>query len=207
MAKTLYLPGAGGSASYWSDVAALLGGEGTFLSWPGLGSEPHSPLVRGIDDLAAMVLAELTQPTNIVAQSMGGLVAVKVALAAPRMVRRLVLAVTSAGLPVAELGGADWRPDYKREYPNAASWIMSVREDLSAELGAIDMPTLLLWGDADPISPPVVGARLASLLPNARLYVVPGGNHDLAQTHAAEIAPLIDAHLRSSPSPQPDQRH
>jgi pimeloyl-ACP methyl ester carboxylesterase len=202
MAKTFYLPGAGGSASYWSDVASLLGGESTFLSWPGLGAEPHSPLVRGIDDLVTLVLEQLTEPTNIIAQSMGGLVAVKVALAAPHMVRRLVLAVTSAGLPVADLGGANWRPDYKREYPNAASWIMSLREDLSAELGTLDTPTLLLWGDNDPISPPAVGARLAALLPMARLHVVSGGSHDLAQTHAAEIAPLIAAHLRATVDPQ-----
>jgi pimeloyl-ACP methyl ester carboxylesterase len=57
------------------------------------------------------------------------------------------------------------------------------------------MPTLLLWGDSDPISPIRVGERLASLLPNAHLHIVQGGDHDLAETHAAAIGPLIDKHL------------
>jgi pimeloyl-ACP methyl ester carboxylesterase len=69
------------------------------------------------------------------------------------------LTVTSAGLPVADLAGMDWRPNYKREYPGAAARVMSVREDWSAELLAIDKPTLLLWGGADSISPP--GGRVA----------------------------------------------
>jgi hypothetical protein len=34
------------------------------------------------------------------------------------------------------------------------------------------------------------------LLPKARLHVVPGGGHDLAQTRAADLAPLVEAHLR-----------
>jgi pimeloyl-ACP methyl ester carboxylesterase len=40
-----------------------------------------------------------------------------------------------------------------------------------------------------------VGRRLASLLPQAHLVVLPGGTHDLAMERAAEVAPLIDRHL------------
>jgi pimeloyl-ACP methyl ester carboxylesterase len=68
--------------------------------------------VNGIDDLVAMVLDHMDEPVNIVAQSMGGLVAVKAALVAPEKLSRLVLAVTSAGVPVADLGGSNWRSDY-----------------------------------------------------------------------------------------------
>jgi pimeloyl-ACP methyl ester carboxylesterase len=55
---------------------------------------------------------------------------------------------------------------------------------------------LLLWGDRDPISPLAVGERLRVLAPDARLHVVAGGEHDLAVTHAGELAPLVAAHLR-----------
>ena len=73
----------------------------------------------------------------------------------------------------------------------------------------VAMPALLLWGDCDPISPVRVGERLASLLPNAHLHVVQGGDHDLAETHASVIAPLIDEHLRSEAQPiiPPDLAH
>ena len=59
----------------------------------------------------------------------------------------------------------------------------------------ITAPTLLLWGDVDAISPAAVGRHLAERIPDAQLHVVPGGDHDVAQTHAAELAPLIERHL------------
>lgn len=198
MTKMLFLPGAGGSAAFWRPLADRLdaGRARHFFAWPGLGDEPHNPAVRGLDDLVSMVLAELDAPADLIAQSMGGLVAVKVALAAPGKVRRLVLAVTSGGVPARALGGADWTADYRQAFPRAASWITEAREDLSPQLPTLTVPTLLLWGDADPISPLAVGHRLLELLPHARLHVVRGGDHDLAQNRVDEIAPLVADHLR-----------
>jgi pimeloyl-ACP methyl ester carboxylesterase len=195
MTKTLFLPGAGASASFWKPIADLAGLDGAFFTWPGLGNEPATPGVTGIDDLVAMVLDHMDEPVNIVAQSMGGLVAVKAALVAPEKLSRLVLAVTSAGVPVADLGGSNWRSDYYRAYPHAAPWIGEASEDLSDQIMSIKAPTLLLWGDSDPISPVAVGERLLSLLPNANLHVVHGGDHDLAQTHTPAVANLIKHHF------------
>jgi len=198
MTKTLFLPGAGASAAFWKPAADLSGLDGTFFAWPGLGNEPATPCVNGIDDLVAMVLDHMSEPVNIVAQSMGGLVAVKAALAAPGKLNGLVLAVTSAGVPVADLGGSNWRPAYYRTYPQAAQWIGEANEDLSIRIMSIEAPTLLLWGDNDPISPVAVGERLVSLLPNAVLHVVRGGDHDLAQTHALTVADLIKHHFATA---------
>lgn len=197
MVKLLFLPGAGASAAFWRPVAARLDTDRPmhFLAWPGLGNAPHDPNVRGIDDLVAMVVAALDEPADLIAQSVGGLVAVRAALQAPDKVRRLVLTATSAGVPMAELGGADWRAAYRRDYPQAASWITALREDLSPRLGAVAAPTLLLWGDADAISPPAVGRRLLSLLPHATLHIIAGADHDMAQTHVADVAARIAAHL------------
>jgi pimeloyl-ACP methyl ester carboxylesterase len=198
MPDLLFLPGAGGSPGFWRPVAQHLGLDRPmhFFSWPGLGDEPPDPAIRGLDDLVAMVCARLDGPADLVAQSMGGLVAVRVALAAGGKVRRLVLAATSGGVPVADLGGADWRPAYRQKFPQAASWIGDVRQDLSAQIGRLEAPTLLLWGDADAISPPAVGERLLALLPHATLHIVHGGDHDLARTHADKVARLIAGHLR-----------
>jgi pimeloyl-ACP methyl ester carboxylesterase len=123
MSKVLFLPGASGSASFWKPVADRAGVDGVFFAWPGLGDEPALPDINGIDDLIDLVADEVTEPVDIVAQSMGGLIAIKLALAFPGMVKRLVLAVTSGGVPVADLGGSDWRPDYFAAYPRAATWI------------------------------------------------------------------------------------
>ncbi|MFT3965408.1 MAG: alpha/beta fold hydrolase [Sphingobium sp.] len=193
--KTLFLPGAGASAAFWRPVADRLGPGGTLLHWPGLGNEAPDPAINGMDDLVALVLRHMDEPVNIVAQSMGGYVALRAALAAPAMVRRLVLAVTSGGVPVSDLGGSDWRADYRRNFPRAAHWIADPVPDLSEAIRSIRVPALLLWGDADPISPVAVGERLLSLLPHARLHVVPGADHDLAHDHAALVAGLIGSHL------------
>jgi len=198
--QMLFLPGAGASASFWRPVADRLDPARPrhFFAWPGLGDEPHDPEVQGLDDLVSMVLAELDGPSDLIAQSLGGLVALRVALSAPDKVRRLVLTVTSGGVPVHDLGGADWRAEYRRDFPNAAAWITDANqtgEDLSAKLGSIDKPILLIWGDTDLISPLAVGEKLHQLLPHSRLRVISGGGHDLAQTHATEVAALVAEHL------------
>lgn len=190
-----FLPGAGGSAAFWHPVAGRLPADRPhhFFSWPGLGAEPPDPAISSLDDLVALVLAKLDAPTDLVAQSMGGLVAVRVALAAPHKVRRLVLTATSAGVPMT--GAQDWRPLYREAYPDAGAWIADPQPDLSAQIASIAAPTLLLWGDKDPISPVTVGQTLLSLLPDAKLMVIEGGAHDLAVTHADRVAALIAAHL------------
>lgn len=111
----------------------------------------------------------------------------------------MVLAATSGGLPMAEHGAQDWRPAFRAAHPRVPEWFAICDEDLSARLPSISVPTLLLWGDADPISPVGVGQRLASLLPASRLVVLSGGSHAMALEKADQVAPLIDRHLSSPP--------
>ncbi|WEK48651.1 MAG: alpha/beta fold hydrolase [Candidatus Kaistia colombiensis] len=199
-----FLPGAGGSASFWRPVSERLelAEDRRFFAWPGLGNEPPDPDVRSIDDLVGRVLDALAAapgPSVLVAQSMGGYVAMQAALAVPHRIRRIVLTVTSAGVPMGELGASNWRESYRASFPQAAGWIADPTEDLSARLPGISAPCLLLWGDSDPISPVAVGERLLGLLPHARLHILAGADHDLAITHAAEVAALIQTHLQEAP--------
>lgn len=156
---------------------------------------PPDPGIGSLDDVVCRVAANVKRPSALIAQSMGGVIAIRVALKKPELVTHLVLAATSGGMDVAALGGADWRPSLAAAHPTLPRWFLDYDEDLSPKLPAVQVPTLLLWGDSDPLSPFRVGERLAALLPRARLHVVAGADHDLAETHAAEIAPLIDALL------------
>jgi len=199
--RVVFLPGALGAAEFWQPVGALLpeAWDKVYLRWPGLGAEDPDPAVRGLDDLVGLVEAELDGPCDLVAQSMGGVVAARVALRRPQAIRRLVLVATSAGIDVAALGAENWRAGYRRGNPRAAAWIIRERPDLTAELPSITAPTLLIWGDSDPISPVAVGEALASLLPDSRLVVIAGGTHALAVERAPEVAPAIAEHLSRDP--------
>ena len=68
-------------------------------------------------------------------------------------------------------------------------------EEGGLKVDAWSGPTLLIWGDSDAISPVAVGRHLVQRLPNARLEIVPGGDHDVASTHADHVARLIALHL------------
>ena len=137
----------------------------------------------------------MDEPVDLVAQSMGGVIAARLALERPDLVRRLVLIVTSGGVNMAGFGAADWRPDYRKSFPRAAEWITAARSAPELPVERIAAPTLLIWGDADAISPLAVGRHLEQRIPEARLHVVPGGDHDLAKTHAELVASLIARHL------------
>jgi pimeloyl-ACP methyl ester carboxylesterase len=193
----IFLPGASGNREFWKPVSAGLRHPGArrFMTWPGFGGAPPEPGVGGIDDLVARVTREITGPVALLAQSMGGVVAVRAALEKPHLVRRLVMSVTSGGVDVASLGAADWRPTFVKNNPGLPRWFVDERHDLTARIREITIPVLLLWGDADPISPVAVGRRLAELFPNSRLVVFAGGTHDLVLERADEVVHHVERHL------------
>jgi pimeloyl-ACP methyl ester carboxylesterase len=199
--KLLFLPGALGRTEFWRPAADLLTcpARQVHLGWPGFSGIPPDPTIRNIDDLASRVLEHIDEPSALIAQSMGGVVAMLAALRKPELVTHLVLSVTSGGMRMAELDAQDWRPEVQANYPGLPDWFASYREDLTSSLSALRIPTLLLWGDADPISPVKVGRRLAAVLPQAELHVIPGGDHDVACTFAGRVASLIDRHLSGTP--------
>jgi hypothetical protein len=119
-----------------------------FFGWPGLGDQPHDLNINSIDDLVRLVDVAIDGPVDLVAQSMGSVIAARIALKRPAAVHRLVLAVTSAGVNMAQFGASDWRADYRKQFPGAADWITqhSATEELAVEL--IEAPTLLIWRSA-----------------------------------------------------------
>ena len=198
MTKLFFLPGALGRTEFWQPLSELLAhpGERVHVSWPGFSGIPPDPSIRGIDDLVSRIANQINEPSALIAQSMGGVVAILVALQKPKLITHLVLSVTSGGMDLASLDGEDWRPSIRANFPGLPDWFTTYHEDLTPRLPELRIPTLLLWGDADPISPVKVGQRLASVLPQAELHVVPGGDHNLACDLAGKICPLIDRHLK-----------
>ncbi|MBF4211286.1 alpha/beta fold hydrolase, partial [Pseudomonas donghuensis] len=195
--KILFLPGASGNNQFWKPVAEALETSIAVqhMGWPGFGDSPANPQVTCLEHLATLAIAEIDRPVALVAQSMGGVVAVQIALERPDLVTHLILAVTSGGLNVPALGAEDWRAAFESDNPTLPRWFLDDRTELSGRLPELQLPVLLLWGGADPISPVSVGQRLANLIPDARLELFPEAGHDLGHTHAEAVAQLIDKHL------------
>ncbi|MFQ5962352.1 MAG: alpha/beta fold hydrolase [Candidatus Methylomirabilales bacterium] len=79
-------------------------------------------------------------------------------------------------------------------------WITQLKVNYVDLIPSIQAPTLLLWGDAEPISPLAVGEKLNRLFPRAELVVVTGGEHMFGWDRADEVAPHIARHLLSGRS-------
>lgn len=115
-AKILFLPGALGIRDFWHPVERRLVHPAAreHVSWPGFDGAPPDPSIRTLDCLADRLADRIDGPTALVAQSMGGIVAVRAALRKPRHITHLVLAVTSGGIDMQGLGAQDWRPAVRR---------------------------------------------------------------------------------------------
>jgi pimeloyl-ACP methyl ester carboxylesterase len=59
-------------------------------------------------------------------------------------------------------------------------------------LAAIDLPTTVVVGSRDLLTPPRVARRLAAAIPGAELVVVDGAGHQLMLERPAELASVID---------------
>jgi pimeloyl-ACP methyl ester carboxylesterase len=124
---------------------ATAGRQATLLGWPGLGDQPSAPDVNGWDDLFRIVEAQIDGRVALVAQSMGGALAIRAALAYPQSVSHLVLTATSGGIDLSSFGTQDWREEYRRSYPGAPAWVYERPAWPEADLRTVAIPTLLIW--------------------------------------------------------------
>jgi pimeloyl-ACP methyl ester carboxylesterase len=198
MPAIVYLPGASGSRAFWQPVAQRLAdlGPAACLGWPGFGDEPADRSVNSVADLARWTVSRLPKDqVDLVAQSMGGVVATLIALEHPQRVRRLVLCATSGGVDVRALGAPDWRSEYSGEFPNAPECFVVDQTDVTPRLPTIVAPTLVLYGDQDPLCSERIARFIAEHIPGAALACIAGGDHMMGKNRPDEVARRIREHL------------
>ena len=191
----IFLPGASGNTAFWQPVIQLLQDDSTIVvAYPSFGGYADDVDVQSFEGLQADVLNQIQQPSVVIAQSMGGIFAVQAALQKAEQVQALVLVATSGGIDLSPFQVADWREDYQQSF-TVPDWFVQHQSDLTGSLERIQCPVLLIWGDADPISPVAVGQALHRQIPHAELHIVSQGQHDLAYVHAEHVAQLIQNFL------------
>jgi non-heme chloroperoxidase len=73
--------------------------------------------------------------------------------------------------------------------------------DLSADLASIDVPALVIQGDADKNNPlELTGRRAAGLMPQARLVILAGAGHGLYRSEARRYTTEIISFARALPA-------
>lgn len=198
MNNLIFLPGASGSTTFWHPLIEKLPQhyQTKIIGYPGFGDTPQSLEVKSFEDLTNHVVDQINEESVIIAQSMGGIFAVAAALQKPQLVKGLVLIVTSGGINLERFNVQDWREAYRQTFLKYPDWFINTSANYEELLSDINIETLLIWGDQDPVSPVEVGTYLNQIFKNSRLYIVKGGDHQLAEKHADEVATQIKDYLK-----------
>jgi pimeloyl-ACP methyl ester carboxylesterase len=213
--------GLSGSTHWWSRNVAPLARQYRVLvvDLPGFGAMCRSRMRRDLDDAARWLLrwAESLglRRADFIGHSMGGYICLRLATLRPYLVHRLVLtapAVIAHGrtlahhvLPLVNTARAasprflaTLTYDAVRAGPvtllRSSQAIINgnLRRD---DLGKVDAPTLLLWGERDQLVPPSTGTALRRYMPNARLHIVKHGGHVPMFDQAGEFNATVLAFL------------
>lgn len=193
----IFLPGASGSTAFWHPLIEKLPQQyqTKIIGYPGFGNTPESFEVKSFEDLTNHVVDQINEESVIIAQSMGGIFAVAAALQKPQLVKGLVLIATSGGINLERFNVQDWREAYRQAFLKYPDWFVTTNANYEEFLSDINIETLLIWGDNDPVSPVQVGQYLNQKFENSTLYVVKGGDHQLAEKHADEVSVQIKTYL------------
>ena len=93
---------------------------------------------------------------------------------------------------------ASWNLAVTASATAAVACIATWATDFRADLPDIDVPVLVIQGDADRVLPlDKTGQKLPALLKDARLTVIEGGPHAIPWTHAAQVNTALLDFLRS----------
>lgn len=196
--KFIFLPGASGRTAFWHPVRTKIcsTANSEILFYPSFGGSPSLAKVQNFADLETFIIDQIHSPCILIAQSMGGIFAVQAALKKPQQVKALVLVASSGGIDLSPFQVADWREDYQLSF-DVPDWFVTNKTKLDDQLDKIDCPVLLIWGNADPISPVAVGQYLKTRFKQATLIVIEQGQHDLAEKHAVQVAMHIQHFLKN----------
>lgn len=219
----ILLHGAGNRAYHLGGLAAALPGRAVIVPESrGRGSSagmPSGTLAVRAKEIVEFIDALHLDEVVLIGHSLGGAMALEIALLEPPEVRALVLISTGAKLRVREeIFGAvrdgallfdPYAPELaakERAYftaleasvPTEAAlldWISADGFDRMKEVRTITLPAFVLAGEDDAMTPPKYARYLAETMQSAELHIVKGAAHMMAAERPREIGILIEAFL------------
>lgn len=82
--------------------------------------------------------------------------------------------------------------DYKNASPSQRQTMLSlINTDLSEVLSKIKVPTLIIWGKDDQVTPLSDGKLIQKLIKNSQFFVINGARHSPQFTHPKEVIKII----------------
>ncbi|GAC1439125.1 MAG: hypothetical protein NVSMB68_10820 [Thermoanaerobaculia bacterium] len=200
----MLIHGLGGSSTWWRRNIEVLAREHTVVAVDLVGFGRNrffarrSALPLRFSDTAALLArwieSSFAGPVHVVGNSMGGHTAIHLAARRPDLVRSLTL-VNATGIPfeltigphvenlIVPRGALSFTMtlarDAFRSGPTsiALAFARLLRDDARPLLKTIRVPTLLLWGEHDPLVPLTYARQMKEVLPSARLVTVPHSGH------------------------------
>jgi pimeloyl-ACP methyl ester carboxylesterase len=208
----LFVPGQAQRVDEVEPLIALLSEHYTVIAMDNRGTgrttAPPGPysIEQMADDLLALMNHLEIERAHVLGISMGGRLALALALEHPERVDRLVLASTSARvvyrrtltkliLLIGQLPGLR-KPGAPATHALRAQFAASTRVDCLSRLAEITRPTLVVHGRADPIVPLTYGEEMYRAIPGAHLVLFHGGHRITLEPSAREdVAASVQSFL------------
>jgi 2-hydroxymuconate-semialdehyde hydrolase len=92
---------------------------------------------------------------------------------------------------------APWRPDPPAFFRAARGITGRGLAGRDEELAALDIPTMMIWGEEDPFLGSELGERLGETIPGSTVALLPGCSHFVTEDAPRTVGPLIFEYLRS----------
>ena len=221
------LHGAGHRAAHLSALASSLAERSparaiVIVEARGRGMSEGPPL-DDLESRAAEIIELLerlqSERAILIGHSLGGGLAIEIALRAEAKIAALILIATGArlrvrpeileavgrgGLPLDPYSAALNADERARLLALEASvptesalsdWVAADAFDRMNEIETITLPSLILVGSDDPMTPPKYARYLESKMPNAELHILEGEGHMMPMESPAEVAASIERFL------------
>ena len=208
----VFLHGAGGSGLLFGNQFQAFRDHAQcyFVDLPGHGASRRFTVngaLKTYTDSVISFIGALDGPVALLGHSMGGAVALEVALARPELLSNLILVGTGCRFPMSGkiLNWLD--SEYEHALDRIVRYCFSdsvhpdllqtaraqmvrtppdvVRSDFQAcaafnrcdSIHQVNVPTLIIAGGKDQMTPPDLSRQLAASIPNARLKIIQQGSH------------------------------